>query len=133
MGIISKHTATRLWTAHHQIDTANKLLADIEETLQEGGDPTPQDPYNRHRRGYTLGVPHGSGERVLGVHPRLAHEVIMAHRTEQFRMLDKASRDAWAELAVVDKEFAEVEPPAPELLAPVEPRHPDGPPEDLPF
>ena len=79
--ILSREAAARIWTAHREIDVGRKLLADIEETLAHGGDATPIDPSDRHRRGYSLGIPSGSGERLLTVGPRLAKTVIEAHIT----------------------------------------------------
>lgn len=111
MPVISKQTAYRIWTAHNQIETADKLLADIRETLQHGGDPTPDEPHNRHRRGYTLGVPHGSGERVLGVSPKLAAEVIDAYKDDKWFELIAACAVAEGEMHTVDIEFDDVEPP----------------------
>lgn len=97
-GTISKETAHRVWTAHREIEVGSKLLADIAETLKQGGDPTPVDPYNRHRRGYSLGVPSGSGERILGVSPRLAAAVIEAHIAEKQRELIEATLAAKIEM-----------------------------------
>ena len=88
--ILSREAAARIWTAHREIDVGRKLLADIEETkllddieetLAHGGDAIPIDPSDRHCRGYSLGIPSGSGERLLTVGPRLAKTVIEAHIT----------------------------------------------------
>lgn len=97
-GTISQDTAYRIWMAHNQIEVGHKLLDDIAKTIREGGDPTPTDPHNRHRRGYTLGVPSGSGERILGVSPRLTAAVVEAHIAEKQRDLIEATLAAKIEL-----------------------------------
>jgi hypothetical protein len=97
-GTISMIAAYRIWMAHREIEVGTKLLADIAETMKQGGDPTPVDPWDRHRRGYSLGVPSGSGERILGVNPRLAAAVIEAHIAEKRRELVEATLAARIEM-----------------------------------
>lgn len=95
---ISMTTAQRLWAAHREIEVGTKLLADIAETLKEGGHPTPIEEHGRYRRGYSLGVPHGSGERVLNVSPRLAASVVEAHIAEKRCELVEATLAARIEM-----------------------------------
>jgi len=96
---ISMEAAQRLWLAHREIEVGRKLLVDIEETLKDIRHPTPLDPHHRGRRGYSLGIPMGdSGERILGVSPRLAKAVIEAHIAEKQRDLAEACIAARIEL-----------------------------------
>jgi hypothetical protein len=101
---ISMGAAYRIWTAHREIEVGEKLLADIAKTLAEGGDPSPYEPSGRHRRGYSLGVPSGSGERILNVSPRLAAAVIEAHIAEKQRDLIEATIAARLEIEAATTE-----------------------------
>lgn len=110
MPLISKATAARIWTAHHQIELAGKLLEDIRTSIEKGGSPTPTDPVDRHRRGYTLGVPVTMGERLFDVAPALAGEVVSAHQSSQLTELRDACSQAAKEMAADSDgpEFEEV-------------------------
>lgn len=93
--IVSKDTAHRIWAAHREIETAQKLLADIIET--GGGEKaTPLD--RDSRRHYQLGVPSGSGHRLFFLGPELAAQVIQQHIAAQEGELRAASTDALREL-----------------------------------
>ena len=92
--ILSQEMAARIWSAHREIDVGLKLLADIDETLKHGGDATPTDPRDRFRRGYSLGLPSGSGERLLSVGPALARQLIEAHIAAKQAELVEASASA---------------------------------------
>ena len=96
MKTISSKAAHRIWLAHREIEEGQKLLADIEQTLKEGG-PTPVD-HRGYSRGYQLGVPSHGGHRLLDVSPRLAASVIEAHIAEKWRDLVEASLAAKLEL-----------------------------------
>jgi hypothetical protein len=97
-GTISMAAAYRIWMAHREIEVGTKLLADIAETLKGEGAATPVEDRDRYRRGYTLGVPHGSGERILDVNPSLAAAVIEAHIAEKRRELVEATLAARIEM-----------------------------------
>jgi hypothetical protein len=101
---ISMTTAHRLWAAHREIEVGTKLLEDIAETLKEGGHPNPIDAHGRYRRGYSLGVPSGSGERILNVSPRLAAAVVEAHIAEKRRELVEATLAAKIEMETREAE-----------------------------
>lgn len=98
MPLISKATAARIWTAHHQIELADKLLEDIRISIEKGGSPTPTDPVDRRQRGYTLGVPVTMGERLFDVAPALAGEVVRAHQAAQRIELWTACVQAFREM-----------------------------------
>lgn len=97
MSTISAEAAHRIWMAHREIETGEKLLADIRQTLKEGGDPTPIDDFGC-RHVYQLGLPSHGGHRLLDVSPRLAACVIEAHIAEKKRDLIEASLAAKIEL-----------------------------------
>jgi len=98
--IISQELASRIWTAHREIEVGRKLLADIEETIKADR-PTPLEPYHRRRR-YTLGVPNGQdGHRMLDVSPQLAGCVVLAHLAEKERELKELSIAAKIELGLM--------------------------------
>ena len=93
--IVSMETANRLWLAHREIEVARKLLADIRETIARG-EPTPLD--RGYPRGYQLGLPSGTGHRVLDVAPELAERIIEQHITNKQAELKAASVNALREL-----------------------------------
>lgn len=99
MSVLSMETASRIWKAHREIETAKKLLAEIEEGKNTHLDPTPMDPLRR-TRDYQLGVPSGcNGHRLFGVNPTLASAIIQAHILANERELQVDSDIARAELA----------------------------------
>lgn len=95
--IVSKETAHRIWTAHREIEVAQKLLADIRE---EAGRGEPETPFDRDtRKHYQLGVPTStSGHRLFFVGPELAAQMIEAHIAAMQADLKAASIDALREL-----------------------------------
>jgi hypothetical protein len=98
--IVSMETANRLWLAHREIEVGQKLLADIRETVARG-EPTPLD--RGYPRGYQLGVPSGSGHRVLDVAPELAERIVEAHIANKREELRAASLNALRELEAGDE------------------------------
>ena len=97
-GILSQEAAGRIWTAHREIETGRKLLADIRNALKENSPPTPIEP-GRRRDVFTFG--RGSYDRwshISEVSPRLAIAVIEAHIAEKERELKEASIAARIEL-----------------------------------
>jgi hypothetical protein len=96
--ILSQEAAARIWTAHQEIETGRKLLADIAAALKEGRDPNPLDPFGR-RRPFELGVPGMHDSRLmLRVSPKLALAIIEAHIAEKQKELAEASIAAKVEL-----------------------------------
>ncbi len=95
--IVSMETANRLWLAHREIEVAEKLLADVRETIASAA-PTPIE--RGYPRGYQLGVPSGGGHRLLDVAPELAEQIILAHIKKKQQELKAASGVALAELSL---------------------------------
>jgi len=97
--VVSKIAAHRIWTAHHEIEAAEKLLKNIRDELDRGEEPTPRDAFGRVRR-YSLGVPMASsgGEHLLDVSPKLASYIIEAHIAAKRKELLEASIAARLEM-----------------------------------
>lgn len=93
--MIKAETARSIAMAYAEIDSAEKLLADIEEALKRHEEPDIRDAFGRRQGGLQLGVPHGNGHRLLNVPWKLARPVIMAHIAGQ-----KAQIVALNELAI---------------------------------
>jgi hypothetical protein len=96
--VLSMEAASRIWTAHREIEVGRKLLADIKEALKEGRDPNPVDHWGR-RRHFSLGVPSGeTSERIVQLSPKLAMAIIEAHIADKEKELKEASIAARIEL-----------------------------------
>lgn len=93
--MISKQTATDIAFAYREIETAEKLLAEIVEALRGRQMPDIRDAFGRQQGGLQLGVPSGeSGHRMFNVPWPLAKPIIQAHIAEQ-----RAKIEALNELA----------------------------------
>lgn len=78
--MISQKTAMDIALAYREIETAEKLLADIVEAVSRRVSPDVRDAFGRHQDGLQLGVPSGSnGHRLYNVPWTLARPVIEAH------------------------------------------------------
>ncbi len=98
MNTISMATAGLIWSAHSEIEKAQKMLADLKDKKQWEQDPNPIDPFGRQRP-YTFGVPHGdNGHRLIDVSPNLAVHVLEAHIVAKQRDLVEACARASLEL-----------------------------------
>ena len=81
--MISQATAARIWECYREIETAEKLLADMRESAEryreDVREGTLTDAFGRQTR-LQLGVPSGdASHRLFNVSPRLAESVIRAH------------------------------------------------------
>ncbi len=100
--MITKNTASRIWSSYREIEVAEKLLADMKEIrskerLSENS-PTLDDAFGR-RTDLQLGIPSGSdGHRLFRVAPQLAESVIRAHIAEKRAELVSANEQARMEL-----------------------------------
>ncbi len=80
--MISKETATKIALEYREIETAEKLLAEVRETVQQRGEVTRdlRDVFGRMHDALELGVPSGdTGKRLFRVPYPLAAVVIEAH------------------------------------------------------
>lgn len=101
--MITKKTAERIWAAYREIESGEKLLADIATERErnyrfdEHG-PTLQDAFG-HCQHLPLGVPCGeNGHRLFQVSPVLAESCIRAHIENKRAELAEANEAARIEL-----------------------------------
>ena len=81
--MIKRETAERIWIAYREIETAEKLLKDMQEMRETQGidksAPTLRDAFGR-RRHLQLGIPSGENcQRLFDVSPVLAESCIRSH------------------------------------------------------
>jgi hypothetical protein len=102
--MITNETATSIAYAYREIDTAEKLLAEITDTMRErrvGDPPDIRDAFGRRQEGLQLGVPSGSnGHRLFNVPWSLAKPVIEAHIASQKAIVAALCDKARSELTV---------------------------------
>lgn len=101
--MITAETATSIAYAYREIETAEKLLAEItnEFTQRLKQPPDIRDAFGRRQEGLQLGVPSGvNGHRLFNVPWTLAKPVIEAHIANQ-----KAIVTALCEKARTELEF----------------------------
>lgn len=95
---ITMETASNIWKAHREIETAKNMLAELLDKKKWGDDPNPLDAFGR-RRPYELGIPSGdNGHRLFSVSPELALHVIEAHIAHKQAELVEACARASLEL-----------------------------------
>ena len=102
--MITKETCAAIWGAYREIETAEKLLADMqaERDKQFGEEdkyaPTLKDAFGRARH-LQLGIPSGgNGHRLFDVSPSLADSVIRVHIEKKRAELVEANERARIEL-----------------------------------
>jgi hypothetical protein len=99
MAFVSKETATDIAYAYREIDTAEKLLADIAKAMDVRDAPDIRDAFGRRQGGLQLGVPSGSGgHQLFNVPWRLAKPIIEAHIAEQRACVAALTEKARAEI-----------------------------------
>lgn len=99
--MITAETAIAIAYAYREIETAEKLLAEIEETMKgyRHEPPDIRDAFGRRVDGLQLGVPSGSnGHRLFNVNWMLARPIIMAHIANQKAVVAAQCVKARAEL-----------------------------------
>jgi len=78
--MITKETATEIAYAYREIETAEKLLADIKEAMDRRTVPDIRDVFGRRQDGLQLSVPSGeSGHRLFNVPYAIVQPVIETH------------------------------------------------------
>ena len=79
--MITINTATDIALAHREIETANKLLADVEGEIRNySGNSDVRDNFGRRVNGLELAVPSsGNSKRLFCLDWKLAKPVIEAH------------------------------------------------------
>lgn len=85
--MIKPETAQAIAVAYVEVETAEKLLAEITEDMKNYREPDIRDAFGRQQGGLQLGVPHGAnGRRLFNVAWTLARPVIEAHIANQLRI-----------------------------------------------
>lgn len=98
--MISYETALAIAQAYREVETAEKLLAEIADTVsQSRAAPEIRDAFGRRQDGLQLGVPNGSnGHRLFNVPWSLAKPVIEAHIASQKAIITALGEKAHIEL-----------------------------------
>lgn len=97
--MITKKTAMDIALAYREVETAEKLLADIKEARERRGAPDIRDAFGRLQDGLQLGVPSGdSSHRLFHVPWSLAGPIIEAHIASQRAVIAALCETAASEL-----------------------------------
>ena len=82
--MIGYETATQIALAYREIETAEKLLTEIGDTIARREAPDIRDSFGRLMDGLQLGVPSGaSSQRLFNVPWTLARPIIETHIAHQ--------------------------------------------------
>jgi hypothetical protein len=84
LSYITKQTAMDIALAYREIETAEKLLAELQEARSRHAAPDVRDAFGRRQDGLQLGVPSGeNSHRMFNVPWALAVPIIEAHVAQQ--------------------------------------------------
>jgi len=99
--LITVQTATDIAMAHREIETANKLLLEVEKEIAKYSNGSDiRDDFGRRCDGLELGVPSsGSSRRLFRLEWKLAKPVIEAHIAKV-----RAELSALNQLAILEAE-----------------------------
>lgn len=98
--MISQKTAMDIALAYREVETAEKLLAEINDTFSHRTTPDIRDAFGRHQDGLQLGVPSGSnGHRLFNVPWTMARPIIETHIAQQRAIITALSEKAAIEHA----------------------------------
>ena len=97
--MITLETARDIAFAYREVETAQRLLAEIKEAMDRRIAPDLRDAFGRHVGGLQLGVPSGNDSRRLFDVPwTLARPIIEAHIAQQKAILVALSERARIEI-----------------------------------
>lgn len=98
--MISKQTAMDIALAYREIETAETLLAEINDTFSRRDPPDIRDAFGRRQEGLQLGVPSGNnGHCLFNVPWAMARPIIEAHISQQRTIVAVLSEKAIIENA----------------------------------
>ena len=99
--MISAETAQRIALAYREIETAENLLKEIEETIRRRGEaPDIRDAFGRLQDGLQLGVPtSNSSHRLFNVPWTICRPVIETHIAQQRAVIATLSEKARLEMS----------------------------------
>jgi len=96
---ISKEIAQEIAFAYREVETAERILADIDKALETREPPDIRDVFGRRQFGLTLGVPAGpGGQQLFDVPWSLARPIILAHVANKKAVIAFLSEKARVEL-----------------------------------
>lgn len=97
---ISKDTAMNIALAYREVETGEKLLAEIKEAMSRREAVDIRDAFGRQAPGMQLGVPSGhNGHTLFHVEWALAKPIIEAHLARQRAIIAALSETARTELS----------------------------------
>lgn len=101
--MISFETAREIAYAYREVETAEKLLAEISEVIGKRGAVDIRDVFGRHVNGLELGVPsdHNS-RRLFNVPWEMARPIIQAHIAQQKALIATLSEKARIEMGAIE-------------------------------
>lgn len=100
--MISKDTAMDIALAYREVETAEKLLAEITEAISRREAPDIRDAFGRHQGGLQLGVPSGNnGHRLFNVPWEICKPVIETHIASHRARIAVLTEKAKVEIAGV--------------------------------
>lgn len=98
--MISKDTAMDIALAYREVETAEKLLAEITDAMSRRETPDIRDAFGRHQGGLQLGVPAGrDGHRLFNVPWEICKPVIETHIASHRAKIAVLTEKAKAEIA----------------------------------
>ena len=98
--MITKDTAMSIALAYREVETAEALLKQIEETRKNRRDaPDIRDAFGRQQDGLQLGVPTGdNGQRLFNVPWSMARPILETHIAQQRAIIATLSEKARIEI-----------------------------------
>lgn len=97
--MITKQTAMDIALAYREVETAERLLAEVREATERRSVPDIRDAFGRLQGGLQLGIPSGdNSHRMFNVPWSLAEPIMEAHIANQRAVIAALSAKAHAEL-----------------------------------
>lgn len=103
--MISKQTAMDIALAYREVETSEKLLAEIDEAIERRTVPDMRDAFGRRYGGLQVGVPSSSNadsQQLFNLPCNLARPIIRAHIAEQKALIEALCEQARAELGAAE-------------------------------
>ncbi len=100
--MITKETAVKIWNCYNEIESAEKIMADLAESSKKSPDEPPslRNAFGE-RCGLQLGVPSGSdSHRLFGVNLEMSIKIIQQHIDEKNKRLEELKSIATLELKI---------------------------------